>query len=195
MNSIKELFSRLFVLAINNKINPDSFINLLMKSVFIKKIEEKQYSDYFNKSIIDIFFDITSYQVDNDNSYGIYNDAYWSGYSYYELYLRLNKPFSFIFLKLPLSKMLDIYPIFHEMDISSLIDYFNKLDKEKTILRLLCEQKRCSLPKLSNITKISVSTLRKYNASDEALYNASFQNIIKISRYFDTPINLFIDKI
>ena len=81
------------------------------------------------------------------------------------------------------------------MDVSSLIQFFNKIEKEKTILRLLCEQKKCSLTKLSAATGINAATLSKYNASDDCLYNGSFQNITKIARYFDAPINLFLKEI
>ena len=81
------------------------------------------------------------------------------------------------------------------MDYSSLLEYFYEHEKEKTILRALCEQKRCSLTKLSQATGISPNTLSKYNASDESLYKGSFQNIIKIQNYFDCPVSLFIEKL
>ena len=193
--TIKEIFARLFVLAIQYKANLFSFTYQLERSAFVDKIEEGKYDDYFNKSLIDIFFDVTGNKISEDNSYGIYDDAYWCGYSYYEIHLRTRKPFSYIFLKLPLAKMIDIYSIYHEMDISSLLEYFSKQEKDKTILRLLCEQNRTSLPRLSFKTGISLTTLSKYNADDNALYKASFQNIIKISRYFGSPINLFIIRI
>lgn len=195
MNNIgflRETFSRLFVIAVNNKMNLSSFSYQLERSEFIKKIEDGKYDDYFNKSLIFIFNDITGITINDDSSYGVYNDAYWCGYSYFEIFLRTKKSFSYIFLKLPLVKMMDIYPIYHEMDISSLLDLFAKQEQEKTILRALCEQNRISLPKLSTSTGIGLATLSKYNADDKALYNASFQNIVKIMNYFHAPINLFV---
>lgn len=198
MNNIgflRETFSRLFVIAVNNKMNLSSFSYQLERSEFIKKIEDGKYDDYFNKSLISIFNDITGITINDDSSYGVYNDAYWCGYSYFEIFLRIKKSFSYIFLKLPLVKMMDIYPIYHEMDISSLLDLFAKQEQEKTILRALCEQNRISLPKLSTSTGIGLATLSKYNADDKALYNASFQNIIQIAHYFNVPINMFAIKL
>ena len=191
--AVREIFARLFVVAIENRINFASFTYMLAKSEFVTKIERNQYDDYFNKSIKDILYQITNNQLRVNESYGIYNDAYWCGFSYFNLHLKTNKSFSYIFLKLPLAKLMDLYPVFHEMDISSLIDYFQKIEKEKTILRILCEQKKCSLTKLSSVTGIKATTLSKYNASDEALYKGSFQNIIKIASYFDVPISLFVE--
>ena len=192
---LKETFARLFVLAIQNKMNLLAFTYGLERSDFVKKIEIGRYDDYFNKSLLDIFFDITGNKISIDNSFGVFNDAYWCGYMYFELFLRLKKPFSYIFLKLPLPKMIDIYSIYHEMDFSSLLEYFNEQEKKATILRLLCNKKNISLSKLSSATGINMASISKYNASDEALYKASFQNIVKIAKYFDSPLDLFVEKI
>ena len=187
----KELFARIFVIAILNKINPNSFTNLLEKSTFLEKIESKKYDDYFNQPLETIFFDITQFRINKDESFGIYNDAYWCGYMYYELHQKSKKPFSFIFLKLPFTKMLDIYSIYHEMDFSSLEEYFDKCSQSKTILRALCEQKHCSISKLSSQIGVSNATLAKYNADDDALYKGNFQTIYKIAKFFDVPLSLF----
>lgn len=192
IRKVKELFARIFVLGVQNKINLYSFTKALERSEFVSKIEKGQYDDYFNHPLEAIFFDITKQSIKKDESYGIYDDAYWCGYSYFELYLRIKKSFAFIFLKLSFSHMLDIYPMYHEMDISSLLEYFDELDQEKTIMRLLCEEKKASLTNLSDSTGINKATLAKYNASDEALYQASFQTIYKLSTFFDVPISLFV---
>lgn len=195
IDKVKYIFARLFVVAVQNMTNLNAFTRALEKNEFVQKIEANKYDDYFNKSIMEMFESITSNTIREDDSFGIYNDAYWSGVSYFDLHLKTNKPFSYIFLKLPFEKMLDIYDVYHEMDFSSLYEYFQKLEQEKTILRLLCEQSHKSLSKISKATSISINTLSKYNASDEALYKASFQNIIKIANYFDVPISLFIEKL
>ena len=190
--NIKDLFARLFVLAIQNKINFYSFTHYLERSKLVYKIEANEYDEYFNNDILNIFFDITNKLIETDTSYGIYNDAYWCGYQYFELHKSLHKPFSFIFLKLPLAKMIELYPIYHEMDFSSLLDYFDKVNKHKTILRLLCEQKGCSLTELSAKTGVNKATLSKYNASDDSIYKGSLENVYKIAKYFDYPISLFV---
>jgi len=191
LRMVKETFARLFVMAVQNEINFLAFTASLERSAFANLIEEDVYDDYFNTPLTRIFFDITKMHIEKDESFGIYNDAYWCGYSYFELQQRLKKPFSYLFLKLPLSKMMDIYPIFHEMDFSALLEFFEKEKDKKTILRALCEQRHCSLSKLSASTGINQATLSKYNADDEALLKGSFQNVYKISKYFNVPVSLF----
>ena len=195
VKTYKETFARLFVLAVQNKINFSSFTYQLERSKFINIVESGFYNDYLNKSLTEIFFDITGNKISEDSSYGIFNDAYWCGYSYFELFLRTQKPFSYIFLKLPFERLMEIYSIYHEMDFSSLLTYFNEQEKKFTILRLLCKNKKVSLPELSSLTGINLATLSKYNAGDEFLYKASFQNVVIISNVLDAPINLFIEEL
>lgn len=189
---IRDLFSRLFVIAVMYKINLDSFTYMLERSHFVILLEKNRYNDYFNNSIEKIFNEITNFNISNERSYGVYNDAYWCGQNYFDLHERINKSFSYIFLKLPFSKMIDLYPVYHEMDFSSLVEYFIEKEKNKTILRLLCENKKCSLNDVSKGTLISFNTLLKYNSSDDALYNGSFQTISKIAKFFDVQYDLFI---
>ena len=191
LDNLRETFSRLFVLAVRNKINFKSFTNMLSNSSFIEAIEKDKYNDLFNKPIEALLFLITGFEAKEDNSYGIYNDAYWCGQNYFDLHIKTQKSFVYIFLKLPFEELMNVYSIFHEMDFTSLLEYFHKKEKEKTILRILCEEKRCSLNDISKATTLNFNVLKKYNSSDEALYKASFQNIAKLVSYFDINYLLF----
>ena len=192
---IKETFCRYFVVAIHNKMNLTAFTDYLASSDYLRNIEKGYLTDLSDISVEEGYHSIVGNNIAKDDSFGIYNDAYWCGYCYFELFLMLRKPFSYLFLKLPLEKMLDLYNVYHEMDISQLVDYFHDKEKEETILRLLCKRYRCSINKLSKATGISVNTLNKYRSSDQSLYNASFQNIYKISVFFKTPISLFVEEL
>ena len=190
---IKDIFARMFVIGIQNKINLYSFSSALERSEFVNCIEKDTYSELFNQPLEDIFYSITENKVEKDESYGIYNDAYWAGKCYFDLHTTLNKSFAYLFLKLPINKMLDLYPVYHEMDFSSLVEYFKQIEEETTILKTLCEEKKVTLTEVSKKTGININTLRKYYRSDVSLYKAEFQNIAKIVGYFDTTFLLFIN--
>ncbi|MFA5282954.1 MAG: hypothetical protein WC366_00270 [Bacilli bacterium] len=142
-------------------------------------------------SLIDLFNKITGLYVTNDSSFGIYDDSYWCGTAYYYLLERTHKSLSYLLLKLPLDRLIGMYGTYHEMDYSSLFIRFNEIEMEKTILRLLCDSKRVSIPYLSKEISINVSTLNKYSKNDEFLYAASFQNVNLIQKYFAVPFSLF----
>lgn len=189
--NIRDTFSRLFVLAVMNKMNFYSFTTMLEKSDFVKKIEMDKYDDSFSYPLEKIFYSITGFKT-VDNSYGIYNDAYWCGQNYFDLHIKLEKSFSYLFLKIPLKKMMDIYLIYHEMDFSALTEYFLNIEKKETIIESLLKAKKSTLQKMSNDTTININTLKKYKESDDCLLNGSFQNIYKIANYYDVPINMFV---
>ena len=71
LNNLRETFSRLFVLAVKNKINFKSFTNMLSNSSFIEAIEKDKYNDLFNKPIEALLFSITGFEAKKDNSYGM----------------------------------------------------------------------------------------------------------------------------
>ncbi len=191
INNSRETFSRLFVLAIRNKMNLSSFTAMLENSNYVSIIEKNVYDPLLNKSISILFYEITGFEVKEDNSFGVYNDAYWCGQNYFDLHLKTNKSFSYIFLKLPFEEMMNVYTIFHEMDFTSLVEYYYKKCDEKTIIRLLCEKANKSLNDISKVTQIPLSTLKKYNISDNFLFKASFQNISKLVTYFNVNYSLF----
>ena len=58
LDSLRETFSRLFVLAVRNKINFKSFTNMLSNSSFIDAIEKDKYNELFNKPIEQLLFSI-----------------------------------------------------------------------------------------------------------------------------------------
>ena len=190
--NVREVFGKIFVLAVNNKINLAAFENMLVKSNFVKSIEQNEYDNIFYDSLEKIFVSITSKSV-NDTSYGVYNDAYWAGVSYFDLHYKLKKSFSYLFLKVPIEKMLNLYPVYHEMDFSSLLEEFEHIANQKTILQLLCKRKGVLLPKVAKSIGVSASTLVKYMYSDNSLYKASFQTVIKLVNYFEVPVNLFVE--
>ena len=195
IQDIRNAFARYFVIAIHNKMHPAAFTDYLIHSKYVMEIEKGNLFEISDISVEEGYHSIVGNNIAKDDSFGIYNDAYWCGHCYFELFLTLHKPFSYLFLKLPLAEMLDLYKVYHEMDISQLIDYFHDKEKEETILRLLCKRYLCSINKLSKATGISINTLNKYRSSDKSIYNASFQNIYKISTFFKTPISLFVEEL
>ena len=171
--------------------NLNAFGMSLAQSEYVRIIEKKHTHFSSEKSIVERFNEITGLYVKEDTSFGIINDAYWAGYTYFELFLHIKKSFSYIFLKLPVEKMFDMYDVYHEMDISQVFDYFMEIENKESIIKLLCERHYVSLASLARKTGISINTLKKYATSDENLYNASYQHIFKISSELDEPFSLF----
>ena len=185
----KDYFSRLFVLCKIHKVNMLSFTLSLIKYADFNIISEAIGNEV--KSLIDLFNDIANLYIKEDTSFAIYNDAYWCGNVYFYLSKKTNKPLSYILLKLPFNELIDYYDIYHEMDNSSILERFTQIEKEATIIGLLCKYYPCTLNKLSESTKISINTIKKYSKDDKYLYSGSFQNIYLIAEFFNVNYSLF----
>lgn len=189
LNITVDTFGKLFVLAKKNKLNFSSFSKSLIK-----------YNINFLKfgvsveSIQNVFEHITGVVPIYNDTYGVYDDAYWCAFVYSRLSEILKKPLAYIICKMPVDILIDMYGIYHEADISMLVDRFNEISKNATILRSLCLMNKISLSKLSKLTGINKNTLVKYNASDSALYKASFEKVYNIRNYFDVDYSLFIER-
>lgn len=194
MNNLRiseEYFSRLFVLCKLHKINMRSFTIALLT---YKNIEISfEYSEI--KSLCDLFNDITNIHITKDESFGIYDDAYWCGKAYCFINEKTKKPLNYILLKMPFDKLINYYHLYHEMDYSQILDVFLEESRKHSILSLLCDIKGYSLPHISKISGISLSTLKKYSSDDKYLYKASFNKIYSLLNVFDVDPSIFADKI
>lgn len=146
------------------------------------------------KPLFDVFNDITNIYITKDESFGVYDDAFWCGEVYCYIYRKINKPMSYILLKMPFDKLINFYPLYHEMDYSEILNVFLEESEKHSILSLLCGIKGYSLPHLSKITGISLSTLKKYSSADEYLYKASFQKIYTLLSVFDVDSSIFVEQ-
>lgn len=145
-------------------------------------------------SLVDLFNEITGLYVQKDTSFGIYDDSYWCGTAYFYLYQKTNQPLPYILLKLPFDRLIDLYPVYHEMDYSTLYERYLEIEKEHTIIELLTELNKTFLSELSRALNISINTMKTYKKNDEHLYKASFDNVYKIGNYYNVPLRLFLKR-
>ena len=191
----QHVVARLFVIASQIKMHPEAFASSFINSDFASYLEKDIYDDKYNISILDIFNKITGLNVSRDDSFGVYDDAYWAGHTYYELMIRRKKSFAFLMIKLPLKEMLDLHPVYHEMDLTAIEEYLNEKDKSQSIIKCLLKRYGYKLTEVSKKTKISISTLRKYSENDALLYRASFKHIYLLKNFFEVPYQLFLESI
>lgn len=188
-------FARIFVLAIEQRINLDLINEVLARSSLITNIEKDNYSELVNNTIaglVKYYFDCVPFE---DDSLYKYNNAYWCGFVYMNIYYKYHKPFSYIFLKLPLRKLIDMYDVYHEMDIGAVYEIFEEISKQKTILQLLLEKHKINNKKLAKMSKVKISTIVHMKQNDEHLYAGSFANVHKIALALNEPDNLFLETV
>lgn len=190
-----EYISQIFSLCVEAKIHFEVITDAIAKSAFIKNIESGDYSYINNKTYYEIFIEIFDKEYYINNNYMNYNDAYWCGYAYSKLFYKYRKSFSYIFLKISLEKMMNMYKTYHEMDISQLFEKFEIEMEKDSILRLLLKKHSMSGAELSRRTRLSIGTINNLKKDDRNLYNATFNTVYSIALVLDEPGSMFLERI
>ena len=115
--------------------------------------------------------------------------------TYFKLFLTLNKSFNYLFLYWPISRMVEKYDIYHEMDFSNLLTDFNLEVKKMVLLKKLSKEKKIKLSQISKLTGINKNTIDRYAKSDDYLYAASYSAIYKLSSLLKVKANLFVSSL
>lgn len=189
----EDLFARCFVIAKQCKMNWRAFQEMLIKSKIVKCLEDKDYDGFLYCFKEDISKMLYINNPEDEKYKYTYDDAYWVGLTSLRMCLNLRISFARLWSKLPIDEMLIKYGVYHEMDISQMEEYYRIKDKETSVLRYLSSRNSISLSKLSEQVGINIQTLKNYSRSDAYLNKATFKNVYALAKYFDVPMNLFIN--
>ncbi len=197
LNKFNDLLGKLFFYGFSNH-----FSNIYIQESVSMSFIFKDYLDKGDDSFIDNYLDIDIYKktyisfyideniIDKSNTLSM-----WLAEAYLRLYFRYHKAMSFIFLYLPLEKMIPLFDIYHEMDWHQLYRYFEDEISKTSLLSLLLKERNMNLKELSVLTDIKYQTLKNYTRNNNLIYNASFSNIYMISSILKVDLLIFAKKI
>lgn len=110
---------------------------------------------------------------------------YWAGWAlaYYQWYSA--KRFKDIFARIPLSQIILMYKIFHEMDITAFVESMEKRYNEvkvETKLRSLREARGLSQRELSKISGVKIRSIQLFEQKVNDIDKAQAHTLYKLSR-------------
>ena len=194
-----EHMAQLFSLAVHAKINLDTVTSAIEHSAFAAQLQAGRCSQLANSTAEELFEglfeNVRNAEYLPTAGHAVYDEAYWCGWAYMQLLFETHMPLPYLFLVLPLRRMMDLYPVYHEMDISQLFDLFKAERQNVTIMRSLLKRHGLKVPELSKRSGVSVNTINHYKKADENLYAASFQNAFRLARALDAPPELFLQQL
>ena len=117
--------------------------------------------------------------------------SYWAGYylAYYQWYT--SKRFKDIFLRIPLEEIIDMYKIYHEMDVSIFVDDLNKRYDSVTLstkLKTIREARSLSQNELAKLSGVSVRSIKKKKKKVNDIDKAQAQTLYKLARVLGCSI-------
>lgn len=116
----------------------------------------------------------------NEGSY--IDEFFWSGIQYMNIFLNYRIPLRTIILLLPVEDMVKKYEIYHQMnEIELCKDFIDHEYCKKSILKIFRERRNVSTRQLSLLSNIPEPTIKRLEASNNNLYNASSNTIQLLS--------------
>ena len=116
---------------------------------------------------------------------------YWAGWALAEYQWYTGRRFKDIFEYAPLSKIISMYSVYHEMDITQFIDtldrFYNEIDAE-TKLKRIRESRGLSQADLANESGVHLRSIQMYEQKVNDIDKAQVQTLYKLSRVLGCTI-------
>lgn len=186
----KNLATLIDYLAYYIKLSNEEIQNVLCKSKYIKMLCDGNPLYIAGKSDIEFaelvaseFFDITKF--------GEYEETfqktpeYWTGWALAEYCWYMSRDFERIFYAVSYQRILEMYHIYHEMDISHFIEDLNRYIDEgtvKTNLRIIREINELSQRELAKRSGVSIRSIQLYEQKVNDIDKAQSHTLFKLAK-------------
>lgn len=110
---------------------------------------------------------------------------YWAGWALASYQWYYARKFKDIFSRIPLKKIIEMYPVYHEMDISQFIEDTEALFKSavsESKLKLIRESRGLSQAELSEKSGVNLRNIQMYEQRGNNIDKAQAQILYKLSR-------------
>ena len=130
----------------------------------------------------------------NEFVFNPYDAFGWSGYAYLHLFLKKKITFEALFYLIPLSEMLNLYHLYHEMSLSQLEEYASNVLKY-SMLDIVMKTKKVSNSELSEKTGLSVSTINALRYRKRDINKLEAYKLMLIANALDVKIETLLRSI
>lgn len=203
LNDAKKNLGVAFDFAINDcNIDPNEFADLFVKSGYAKLFQEGNPSIVSGRSGVELVRDLL-FEVYNENctvkaAHPFHRaPAYWAGWALADFQWCFNYTFEEIFAKVSLLDIINLYPLYHEMDISQFYDTMNeRLNDANSItnLKRIREAKGLSQKELSKLADVNIRSIQMYEQRMNDINKAQVKAIYKLSTVLGCSIENLLEK-
>lgn len=137
----------------------------------------------------DIFGKCVCYSYD----FPIYTECAWAAESYCHIQRETHLTFEAIFLYIPIKKMFEYFPIYHEMDFSHIIKQFYELFSKASVLSLLIDKRELSMTWLSKEIGMSYASIFSYKKRRRDIKKMYAEHACHLADIFDVRIETILE--
>lgn len=197
IGGMKGTFGVMFDYAINHcNLNGDEFMDMMICSGIANQIEHTNPKFVAGRSGIELARDIADevgYDLKEDNR-GISTDSrsadYWCGWALIQYQNHSGLSFKQIHRLIKYNELLNMYPKYHQMDITKLYDYLDILqEKSKSLLKKYREAAGLSQSELAGKSGTSLRTLQAYEQGVKDIRKAQVETVKKLAESIGCEID------
>ncbi|MCR5308680.1 MAG: hypothetical protein K6E21_01025 [Bacilli bacterium] len=168
---------------VEKKISNSSFFQAIEKNDDIGCIidENSLIKEVFELEDVDMFIVPT------------YKQCMWIAESYLTIQKETHLTFEAIFLYIPIKRMYEYYPLYHEMDFSEIVDEFNDIYKKESIFSILLSRFNYSLKDISDDLNISYDSLCSYKQRRRDISKIAAGSACKLASIFRVRVETLIE--
>lgn len=197
LTDAKSSLAGMFHYAINDcNINADWFAKLFLGSGYAEKLEIGNPSILSGMSGIELAKAIltkvgSADQIVDPVFTQDRSPEYWAGWALAEYQWYTGKRLKDIFIRIPLSHIIEMYSVYHEMDISRFIETMNNTYDSvifDTKLKQIRESRGISQTELAEMSGVKLRSIQMYEQKVNDIDKAQSQTLYKLSRVLGCKI-------
>lgn len=191
LSDAKQNLAECFNYAMNDcKFDADFFSKLFVQSGYADRFERGNPAIIAGMSGIELAQKVISYAYpDWDFPERKFSEErsseYWAGWALAEYQWFTSKRFKDIFSRIPLSEIVSMYHVYHEMDIGHFIEDMNKKYQEiqrETRLKTIRENRGISQSELARLSGVKLRSIQMYEQKVNDIDKAQAGTVYKLSR-------------
>lgn len=191
LNSAKDRLSSFFDYAINAcKLSPDWVCSLFVNTGYAKQFEQGNPAYIAGMSGVELARAVIlkaykSKELPEPRQGEECSPEYWAGWALAQYQWHTGRRFKDIFEKIPMSEIIKMYSVYHEMDISKFIEDMEQSYKSverDARLKTIRESRGLSQSELATQSGVNLRSIQMYEQKVNDIDKAQGQTLYKLSR-------------
>lgn len=197
LSNAKDCLSSFFDYAVNDcKLKPDWVTALFINTGYAEQFERGNPAYLSGMSGIELARAVIlkaygNKELPQPKNTEACSPEYWAGWAVAEYQWYTGRRFKDIFERIPLTKIISMYSVYHEMDISSFIDTmeeFYRSVKNDSNLKRIRENRGLSQTELAQQSGVNLRNIQMYEQKVNNVDKAQAQILYKLSRVLGCDI-------
>lgn len=191
LNNAKDRLSSFFDYTINDcKMSPEWICSLFVNTGYAQQFEQGNPAYIAGMSGVELAMAVIlkAYKNKNLPTPSITEESspeYWAGWALAQYQWYTGRRFKDIFNKIPMTKIIDMYSVYHEMDISKFIEDMEKKYKSvesESKLKTIRDNRGLSQSELASQSGVNLRSIQMYEQKVNNIDKAQGHTLYKLSR-------------